>query len=283
MDGGDEATFTGAYDAYESSLAHVYEPARRTVASYSHLDSLVCLRRASDDTEDCFLPISETNPNVNETLINSFLGGSNGYGTWIADQINGDHITQATAASQPLWVPNLQNGHPGFRLDGSDDKLCVSVQPFDVVSADAGAVFSVQREDSTQDSHTTISADWDVSGVNRLLIHATFGDTIYFDWGDNSSGGRISVGKPVGWDNTWQLLQCYRNGATGKIRANGAELLSDTFSDDLDTDAANDLCIGFGGSRYFKGDIAAILICNSAPASDGSGLESAVNSYWSTY
>ena len=48
---------------------------------------------------------------------------SNLVSAWNDKSGEGNHISQATASKQPLWVANTQNGLPLIRFDGTDDQL----------------------------------------------------------------------------------------------------------------------------------------------------------------
>tara|TARA_R110002153_G_scaffold168044_2_gene320753 strand:- start:192 stop:2387 length:2196 start_codon:yes stop_codon:yes gene_type:complete len=48
---------------------------------------------------------------------------SNLVSAWNDKSGEGNHISQATASKQPLWVGNTQNGLPLIRFDGTDDQL----------------------------------------------------------------------------------------------------------------------------------------------------------------
>src|SRR5262245_51250340 len=43
--------------------------------------------------------------------------------TWMDESGYGNHATQSTGASQPLWRANAINGYPVLEFDGADDYL----------------------------------------------------------------------------------------------------------------------------------------------------------------
>ena len=103
------AAFVGAYDAFAASLAHVYEPARRTLTSY--VGNLCRLRRASDNAELDWGYLA--NGDLNVAGITAWAGGA-AYVVSVYDQVAGDTITQANPANQPLYVAAAKNGHAGM-------------------------------------------------------------------------------------------------------------------------------------------------------------------------
>ena len=94
---------------------------RRLRSTYT--GPLIRLRRSSDNAEQDFYSVSGGEA-LDVDAISTWLGGASGYVvTWYDQTGNGNHATQATAASQPLFVASAQNGRPGGRFDGVDDWL----------------------------------------------------------------------------------------------------------------------------------------------------------------
>jgi hypothetical protein len=265
--------FTGAYDAYESSLVHVYEPARRVLTSYT--GDLIRLRRDSDDAESDFGYDSDGNLDTAE--IQSWLdadGASNAYVVTIYDQVNGDDIAQATKADQPLYVASLQNGRPGMRLDGSNHFLRGAFtnggqlsQPFNV--------FAAAKLDAAAVNDGNFYALTDNDRLPQCLLYKTNTDVFGV-----FSGVLISNEAA---DANWNIWSAIFNGALSELWLNGAS--------EADGSAGNNnpsgLTIGAtrGGESEWDGDIAipAIIADPALSAADRSGLESSINDYWGIF
>lgn len=106
------------------SGAGAFYSLRRVSSSYS--GDLIVVRRDSDDDEDIF-PLSGGLLNI--ASINSFLGGANGFVSWLDDQSgNGKAISQTTLANQPRIATAGSvlvdaNGNPYLKFDGTNDYL----------------------------------------------------------------------------------------------------------------------------------------------------------------
>jgi hypothetical protein len=269
------AGFTGAYDAYESSLVHVYE-LRRVLTSYT--GDLVRLRRDSDDAESDFG--YDGDGNLDTTAIQSWLdadGASNAYVVTVYDQVNGDDVTQATKADQPLYVASLQNGRPGMRLDGSNHYLQGAFtnggalsQPFNV--------FVVAKLDAAAVNDDNINILVDGLGVQRIALYERNASpdvwTMYA--GSVMSGGSS--------DGNWNVWSGLANGASSQFWING--------SSEGTGDAGNDTPDGFtvgadrgGGSNFWDGPVVipGIIADPALSAADRAALETAINDYWGIF
>jgi hypothetical protein len=269
--------FVGAYDTYESSLAHVYEPARRVLTSYT--GDLVCLRRDSDDAESDFG--YDGDGNLDTAAIQSWLdadGASNAYVVTVYDQVNGDDVTQATKAAQPLYVASLQNGRPGMRLDGSDDYLQGAFtnggalsQPFSVFAA-AKLDAAVVNDDS---DHYLFDSD-DPSNRMRLIQQDSQNPDAWYIFSGYSLLGGDS-------DGNWNLWACLFDGADSEFWKNQVS----EGSGGAGNENADGLTIGAysGGLAHWDGDIAipAIIADPALFAADRAALETAINAYWEIF
>ena len=124
------------------------------------------------------------------------------------------------------------------------------------------------------------------NNTNRINCHPSFGDTIYFDYGNISSGGRISVAQPGGWDDVWHLLELHRDGGDGDIYDNTSNILSDTFTDDLDATQSATMYLGITAafSAEFQGYFADIYIFNDAlSAGELTNMRTFINNKWAVY
>jgi hypothetical protein len=95
-------------------------------------------------------------------------------------------------------------------------------------------------------------------------VYATFFDTLYLDFGNPSSGGRINVNQPPGWDDSLKILRLRRDGNTGTIAVNGSVLLTGAFTDTLNA-ASGTLSIGGANLvAHLKGYISYVIVFDYA-------------------
>lgn len=217
----------------------------------------------------------------NSALTTPAVNDGDVVGGWKDKAPLSQHITQTTTANKPTLKLNVLNGLPILRLDGGDWLSRASVAGSSFVSANKGYFAAVWYENTTSPSNNTL-IDWNAPGQgNRYLIHATYSDVIYFDFGNTGGGGRISVGQPAGWGNNWHILECWRNGSQGIVAIDGTTILTGAFSDDLDITQISTLYIGGLSGGPGLGDIAELLVYNDAPDSGHrSELRAYLRSKW---
>jgi hypothetical protein len=247
----------------------------------SYTSDLIRLRRDSDDAESDFG--YDANGNLNTAAIQSWLdadGASNAYVVTVYDQVNGDDVTQATKADQPLYVASLQNGRPGMRLDGSNHYLQGALtnggalsQPFNVLSAaklDAAAV--------NDNNHRTIfTGD---SSSNRMILRQ-YKTPNPDEWAIYATSYASSG---VASDALWNLFTVLWDGSSSQLWKNQSSILTG----DPGSSSPGGVTIGAGQdgqSSLFRGDIAipAIIADPALSAADRSGLESSINDYWEIF
>lgn len=105
------------------------------------------------------------------------------------------------------------------------------------------------------------------SSANRCLAHLNDSDTnIYWDFGDISNGGRVSVansgGSAAGW--THYAFVASQSGNFMKIYINGTEVASVASFNAFETAVASALRIGGGGADFFTGSIDEFRVWNVA-------------------
>ena len=253
------AGFVGAYDAFESSLVHVYEPARRTLASYPATDPLVRLREDSGNTLRDFYP--DAAGDLDTAAIAAWLAGegaANAYVHTVYDQKGGVDITQTTNTQQPLYVVSIQNSRPGVRPDGVDDRLIDTAptlnQPFSVVCG-------MKVNDFLNfDNHIRNVADTSINVRNN-----------------NNAGGLIFITAGVsgnaafGAAGTFRILWLAFNGASSQweVNANGATV------DNYGTNAFDGVYLGEAAR-----DWGFYIITNGGIDTN---LRTAINNYWAVY
>jgi len=246
--------FVGAYDAFAASLAHAYEPARRTLTAYT--GNLLRLRRASDDAESDFGYVA--NGDLDVVAIAAWLGGANGYVKTVYDQTtNADHVTQTTAAQQPLFVESAYSGHAGMYFDSS--KLTGAFtnggalsQPFNVfavIQIDVGLL-------ADGGNHYITDGD-DVT--NRMIVGKASG--VSNPWTINA-GTILSSGVP---NTDWHIFSARFDGASSQFWIDGISVITGNAG----AHNADGIAIGasyFGVVAPWKGYIASVVICDPALA-----------------
>ncbi|MCB9172338.1 MAG: hypothetical protein H6637_05380 [Ardenticatenales bacterium] len=257
------AGFVGAYDAIPS-IAAAYST-RRLLTGYT--GSLLRLRRSSDNAESDFGYTAAGD--LDTAAIATWLGGASGYvTTWYDQSGNGRHATQATAASQPLYVASGQNGRPLARFDGTNDMLAYS--EINLVSA---TVFVVGRH-----SNTAYGIILSHSITNAQLRYATDATTVQVvgaerNLGSPSVTGDTSVAHLVTLRATTSAAQLALNGSYGSATAH-----SDT------TFPTDQIGRRLTTSEPLGGDIAELVICNAdLSGGDRAAAETAANDYWAIY
>lgn len=183
-------TYTNASTAYSIT--------RKLNTSYS--GNAIKVRRSSDNVEANIG--FDTNGNLNESALLSFIGANSGFVSTIYDQSgNGRDAVQTTNSFQPQIVSSgsiiKQNNKPSMLFDGINDRLTITNNEFSTatqvsfICVDSPA--SNQASDtlgffrlSCGDSATRFFA----LGNNTGLLS---GEKITFAWYDASTNGRLGA------------------------------------------------------------------------------------------
>lgn len=201
-------------------------------------------------------------------------------GRWEDRSGGARHLTQATSTSRPTLKTAYQNGLNVVLFDGTDDFLqgpTVSLDQY--YGASAVTLFFVVRRDSTGNGalleHGTATA-------NAVRVWSPFSSDgkLYYDHGNYSSGGRISVAAPGGYSDAWHVLECYRESSSSEIVVDGSLQTSGTVTSSLGslTSTASMYLAkhAVSGSSMYKGHIAEVLVYS---ASLSSGNRASVRAY----
>jgi len=249
--------FTGALDAYESDIAHLYDPARRWLTSYE--GDLVRLRRDSDDAEADFGP--DATGELDKAAIATWLGGSDGYIVTAYDQAGGDNVTQATKESQPLYVASAQNGHAGA-LFSSGKEL---VSSYDVVSQPL-TMYGVTQMDlaakKVEDRQGEMLALPRIYWYNETLGWALYAGTLRGSYTE---------------DSDWNVWSAVFDAAASNLWRNGTKILGPTNAGSSGSNA-----VVWGDEYYsFPGYICCQILCSGAHDNTTRGaIQSILASYW---
>jgi hypothetical protein len=202
-------------------------------------------------------------------------------GAWEDKSGNNHDVSQATSGKRPTYKTGIQNGLPIIRFDGTNDTLSRTITGNAILATNAATIYLAMLQDGTKDINIILA--WDApDNANRFRLFAAFSDDkLYFDHGNSSSGGRISVAQPAGWNDVFHLVELFRDGTTtAEIIVDGTTLVSSNMSDGLDTSGSYNFQIVLDGG-YFKGDLAEIVIYNRAlTATERGQVESYLSDKW---
>lgn len=170
-----------------------------------------------------------------------------------------------SGAARPTFKTGILNGLPVVRFDGTDDRLASSAS-FDMVGSlvsaggNATTVFLLMKQIGSDDENVLLH--WSSGEHTNFVLYLTYGDTLYFDCG-NQPTARLSSAQPVGWDDEFHIVECFRNGSSAEIVIDDTLLTSGSMSTSL---ASGSLQLEIGGSTGVKltGDIGEIVVYNRA-------------------
>jgi hypothetical protein len=188
--------------------------------------------------------------------------------TWSDQSGLGNHLTQATAGKRPLLKKTILNGHPVVRFDGTDDVLRAAANTFLNAPAQL-SVFVVMKSEIVALQMTLSKSDTAASGTGWRLYHSgTIDGNIIF---------RAAWGVPngtLGVNTDWRIIDAYYASGDQRVYINGLEVATGTSSTPA---ASNTGLFSVGGSTvdtlYLTGDIAEIIITESAPLSNRRAVE----------
>jgi hypothetical protein len=271
--GGGAASFVGAYDAIPN-LAHVYEPARRTLSAYA--GNLIRLRRSTDDAEANFSYV--TNGDLDTAAISAWLGAGTGFVVTIYDQKGGDNITQATKTAQPTFAASSQNGHAGALFDGLGTFLR---GPF----TNGGTINQAYSTYALAKADPTMVND----GVNRVVVDG-------YDSTHRAGIGTLKDPNPDIWvlyagavlscgvnDANWNIFSMLLNGASSQVWINAVSKATGNAG----THTRNGISVGAqmdGSTQFWKGYINSVIVASTTHTDAQRGaMQTALNAYWGVY
>ena len=167
------------------------------------------IRRSTDNVESDFGFIGN---DLNTAAISTFLNGAPGYVTTLYDQSgSGNHVVQATAASQPLYIASGINGRPLLRFTTSQymSRNTNFAAPFTVV-------YGARQ-----------------TGPNRSRVLSSINNTWILGWWNGARaqayyGGWVSpVGTPAANNNAY-VYTGSSNGSVSQIYENGTLMFSNS-------------------------------------------------------
>lgn len=235
------ASFVGALDAFTADLTVAWSLNRRLLTSYT--GPLGRVRRSSDSEQADFY--AGTDGLVDKAALVTFADGSDLFVTAAYAQFGSLDFTNATAIFQAQIASSgvLAEDGTGLapKLPGGPGLGTSSIDRQAVFGTDSGLIIQRYFEQAF--------------GVNRSLyetledvhVWATIGNTLYFDYGGQTSG-RVLVAPPSGWENVWHWLRCGRDAGTQNICVDGVELVTGSKSASNSAGTTN-LTIPYGANN----------------------------------
>lgn len=257
---------------------------RKVVAAYA--GQCCRLRRSSDNAESDFG--FDASGDLDVAAIATFVGGGSGFlRTWYDQSGGGFDATQTTTANQPLYVASIQNSRPGFRLDGSNDKMSSLTSTFDATQL---TILIAHKLASDAASGSTLLNLVRNSGseYNWYFQLGRSSDTQW--WYQAAEEGSLTSVVETSIDNALRGVACIYSarliaGQTDFVYRNSTQVAN--FADGLfwesTTGTVSQIGQGVGDVAIFKGDLFEIIGWNTfLPISSLLAVELYTKAYWST-
>lgn len=254
-------------DIYPSAAAAYSLRKLRTL----YTGSAIRVRRSSDNTEQNigFTALG----NLDTSALTSFCGAGNGFvTTWYDQSGNGRNATQTTAANQPQIVSSgsviTENGKPSVQFDGSNDGFGLSIPS--PSSLGGASEYSVVSRSSSLNPIVTFN-DGAGSNMYSLWIFPALGWLSRFGTSFQNFGNPSSINQ--------MLISINRKASTTEMYRNNS-LINDLSNVAL---SANSF-VSFGsGPQATNGKIQESILYPSNQASNRTGIETNINTYYAIY
>jgi hypothetical protein len=237
----------------------VWSIARRLVSNYT--GPLIRIRRANDNAEqDIGFTASGGHDVLDESAVTSFVGANNWFIVTVYDQsINGFHMTQATAGSQP------QGGTSGgFLRVGTNDRVGADFTSNKVLDTGTQDLSQIAGRFFLAGACRTGTG---LSGVNCNLLISHTGDAALIV---SSGAARLRLGN--GWVTHSQaagenanlvMIGRWQTGAgtnRNRITWNNQTVESNSNGNELFSGASQGFRMGTNGTAQFRGRIAEAIL-----------------------
>jgi len=216
--------------------------------------------------------------NLDTTALLAFTGTGaldNGFvTTWYDQSGNGLNQTQTTALNQPQIVSAgavlLQGTKPTLRFDGTTDFMDGS----GVTTGDPKSIFIPTKAISLPSSETVI---FDSVTTNQALLYKSASNTITIGFGAFNASSYTAT-------TNFILYSILQNSTTSNAYVNSSTQIYTNAN--LGTNAFNGLRIG--GVRgtaalFYNGNIPEFVVYGSNQASNRTGIETNINTYYAIY
>jgi hypothetical protein len=261
-------SFVGLLDTYPNAAA-AYS-LRKLRAAYT--GNAIRVRRSSDNAEQ---NIGFSGANLDTSALTTFCSGTNGFvTTWYDQSGNGLNQTQSTASNQPQIVSSgsviLQGGKPTLQFDGTSDFMDAS----SVTTGDPKSIFIPTKAISLPSSETVI---FDSVTTNQALLYKSASNTITIGFGAFNASSYTAT-------TNFILYSILQNSTTSNAYVNSSTQIYTNAN--LGTNAFNGLRIG--GVRgtaalFYNGNIPEFIVYGSNQASNRTGIETNINTYYAIY
>jgi hypothetical protein len=253
-------------DIYPNSAAAYSLRQLRTL----YTGNAIRVRRSNDNAEQ---NIGFIGGNLDTTELTSFCSGTNGFvTTWYDQSGNGRNATQTTASLQPQIVSSgsviLENGYPAIQFDGSNDGFVLSIPS--PSSLGGASEYSVVSRSTSLNPILTFN-DGAASNLYSFWILPALGWLSRFGTGLQNFGNPSSINQ--------MLISINRKASTTEMYRNNS-LINDLNNSAL---SANSF-VGFGsGPQATNGKIQESILYPSNQASNRTGIETNINTYYAIY
>jgi len=272
-------TQTGLLNTYPGAAAAYSVRALNS----AYTGPLIRVRRSSDNNEIDIFALQ--NGELDTTFLLTFCGAGNGFVTTWYDQSGNANAANATATAQPQIVSSgsliTTNGKVSLDFDGTNDRLgftqitgstgltLISVNKYDVISSGS----------SPWDGSTTITG-YSSGFVQDAGLGARIGRSSFYY--ENNTPLEITGGAGSAVINTQYLQFAYGSSTAAGQAMNGTLVTGTAGRNDLIVRAiAND------NSQlthtYFNGTIQEAIVYTTNKASDRTGIQTNINSYYNIY
>ena len=258
-------TYSGATVAYSLRLL-----------SSTYAGSAIRVRRSSDNTEQNIG--FDSSGNLDTASLLSFCGAGNGFvTTWYDQSGNGNNATQTTAANQPQIVSAgsviLKNNKPSVNFDGTNDFFSLSSS---IATSINYSFFSAAYNESNATGDTYMSgvvgsAQFinDLSGAtgNMFIIKTTVVIII---------SGTITKDR-------FNLNTFFTHNASNSVYTNGSLVNSNTLTPSFTNPITAIGRNNHSATEYYLNGISEMILYSSNQASNRTGIESNINTYYAIY
>lgn len=258
-------TYTGAAAAYS---------VRKLDKDYT--GDCMRIRRDSDNVETSIG--FDSNGDLDTAAIATHCGEANGFVVqWIDQSGNNNNATQGTSGSQPQIYNGTavitENGKPTLDFDGSNDRLDFNASS---LNTNLCSAFLVTKSDVTSGFGTALSLSGS-SSTNRFTLHYKQSGNFYFLYDEDVTAAKAADTN----QNLFSLLASSGiGGAKGYINATEEYSYTTLVTQTLTQNAS----IGaYGSSAHFNGNIQEVVVWGADQASNRSGIETDINTYFSIY
>jgi hypothetical protein len=261
--------------------------------------SAIRVRRSSDNTEQDI--DFDSNNNLNETALTTFVGANNGFVvTWYDQSGNAKDATNATAANQPQIVSSGSiikiNNKPSLQFDGTNDRLTISnsTSIFNFIhNGNLATIINVIKLSSSSDgaicgnnagasANIGFSIGQDSSYSPYLFITRGVSGSapVFSQYSQNSVGAnQYLYYNEIDADNGTASLR-------GKFYINNGTPVNNSLTNPVTSNnASHDLQLGSIGNNaaILNGNFQEFIIYNDLNTSNRTPISTNINNYYAIY